>query len=116
MANKVRSQSFGNNVEILKLNEAYTGVPVMVKEAGGVTSGNLKIVPAGAILDIDGNVVNDETARFVLLSAVNVTYGDEVGTGLIHGFVDTTKIPTQPSAEAKAALRLVAFLTPDYDY
>lgn len=115
-SNKVRSQSFGNTIEILKLNEHYTGVPVMVKEAGGVTAGNKKRVPAGSILDINGNVVNDETARFVLLSDVDVTFGDEVGTGVIHGFVDNEKVPTKPTAEAKAALKLIAFLDADYDY
>ncbi len=62
------------------------------------------IIQAGTIIP-----ANDATAVGVLFSDVDFD-GNPNGTILIHGFVDTAKIPEQPSDEAKQALGLVKFM------
>ena len=79
-----------------------------------------KIVPAGTIVGgkngsvlLDGNevVVNKNSknassstaetngAEGILLNDVDVTYGNEAGAMLLHGFIDLKKLPEPPVAD-----------------
>lgn len=71
-----------------------TGV-VEAKSATALTGGT-----AGTVKDAEG----------VLLYDVDVTYGAAAGAMLIHGYVDTTKLPEAPTAEAVAALKQITFM------
>lgn len=103
---KFKVTEFGNSKTILKFADHYVNKPYTVS-ATGVTADadGRKIVKAGTVLP-----ANDATAEGVLFYDVDVTHGDAAGALLIHGFVDSTKLDVQPSAEAKAALKQVTFL------
>lgn len=122
---KYSQTDYGNNKNILKFPDHYVGLSVTVDDTGITTNadGN-KIVPAGTI--IGGGFLNDSTvkavkatssgtplvsnAEGVLLTDVDVTYGPASGAVVIHGFIDTTKLPAAPTAEESAALRQITFL------
>lgn len=96
----------------------FTQEPVILKHlhhvaithkflAAGVTANaeGKKIIPAGTVYPL-----NDATALGVALHDVDVTHGDATSALLIHGYVDVTKIPVAPTAEAKAVLPQISFL------
>ena len=114
---KVVKKSYANNKEILKVLQDYYAIPVMVSDTGITADGNgKKIVKAGSLLNKGGEIKNDGTVRYVLLSDVDVTYGPKEGAGLYKAVVDTTKIPTQPSKDAINALKGIFFVKEDNDY
>lgn len=99
---KVLETINGNTKEILKFVDHYVGCGKMLSATGVVADGNgKKIVPAGTLVGAEASgtvsVVNDFTTEGVLLHDVDVTYGDAPCTMIIHGFIDSTKIPAQPS-------------------
>lgn len=102
---------YGNNIEILKYGvQDYIARPIMVSASGIVADADgRKIVKAGSILSGAGAIVNDATAEGVLLWDVDVTYGDAPGSLVMFGFIDKTKLPVQPEAEAVTALKLIKF-------
>ena len=127
---KYNSTTYTNKNEILKFADHYVAIPVMVDDAGIVTNADgKKIVLAGTIIGGLGStntiLGNDTTlatkhntqsgatttagagvdAEGVLLNDVDVTSGDAPGAMLIHGFVNLTKLPEAPSADAIAALK-----------
>lgn len=53
---------------------------------------------------------NDATAKGVVLYDVDVTNGDEVGSLVIHGFIDKSKLPTEPDSAAITALPMIKFI------
>jgi len=110
-------------LNIIKFPDHYVALPVTVSNAGVVADGDgRKIVKAGTILGGGtlANPANSVTvknsagttgqagaavdAEGVLLTDVDVTYGNAAGALLIHGFVDTTKLPDAPHANAVIAL------------
>jgi hypothetical protein len=118
--------SYTNKKEILKFPDHYVNLAITVSDAGiAANSEGKKIVPAGTILG--GGFLSNESvlavkatssgaplvsnAEGVLFYDVDVTYGPAPGAALIHGFVDVDKLPTAPTAEEKAALKQVTFLT-----
>lgn len=101
---------YGNNKSILKYVDHYVNVPIMVSDSGiSADAEGKKIVKAGSFLNASGAIVSDATAAGVLFYDVDVTHGDAPGAILIHGFVDVTKLPVQPTDEVKTALKLVQF-------
>ncbi|MGG3642029.1 hypothetical protein ABES38_11735 [Bacillus gobiensis] len=122
---KFVERTFTNKKEILKFPDHYVNVAVTVSDAGVTADADgKKIVPAGTIIG-GGFLDNPETtaakatstgtplvsnAEGVLFNDVDVTHGPAPGAALIHGFIDSTKIPAEPTAEEKAALKQITFL------
>jgi hypothetical protein len=104
--------------EIIKFPDHYVALAVTVSDAGVTAVDGKKIVPAGTILG--GGFIASETtpavktngvgAEGVLFYDVDVTYGPAAGAAIIHGFIDTDKLPEAPTAEAIAALKQVSFI------
>lgn len=119
---KVVQTNYGTSIDILFNLDPYTARPIMVSDEGVTADANgKKIVKAGSILDVDGAIVNDDTARYVLLKDIDVTYGPAAGAGVYKGTLNETKIETNTGvtidATAKAALRGIFFMKDeDLDY
>lgn len=120
---KFKTTQYGNRKEILKFPDHYVNVAITVSDTGVSANGEgRKIVPAGTFLG--GGVLANETtpavratttlevsnAEGVLFEDVDVTDGPAKGALLIHGFLDTSKLPVAPTAEEKAALKQITFV------
>lgn len=101
---KIRVTEYSSRKEILKYDH-YVSEAVVLTQANSTTVDGKKIVKAGTILP-----ANNATAKGVVLYDVDVTNGDEVGSLVIHGFIDKSKIPTQPDATAVTALPMIKFI------
>lgn len=116
---KVIETEYGTSIDILFNLAPYNARPIMVDDTGveaDETTGK-KIVKAGSILDKDGAIVNDGTARYVLLKDIDVTYGPAAGAGVYTGTLDEKKIEKNTgvtiSDAAKVALRGIFFMSDD---
>lgn len=101
---KINVTKYSNTKEILK-NDHFVSEKVILTQDNATTVGNKKIVKAGTILP-----ANNATAKGVVLYDVDVTNGDEAGALVIHGFIDKSKIPTQPEQAAITALSQITFI------
>lgn len=101
---KIRVTDYSNRKEILK-NDHYVAEAVVLTQANATTVDGKKIVKAGTILP-----ANNATAKGVVLYDVDVTNGDEVGSLVIHGFIDKSKLPTEPDLAAITALPMIKFI------
>ncbi|MGG3662526.1 hypothetical protein [Bacillus gobiensis] len=122
---KFVERTFTNKSEILKFPDHYVNVSVTVNDEGvEANAEGKKIIPAGTIIG-GGFLDNPSTqavkaatsgtpavsnAEGVLFNDVDVTHGPAPGAALIHGFIDSTKIPAEPTVEEKAALKQITFL------
>lgn len=72
----------------------------------GVTPGvdGKKVVPAGTILP-----ANDDTAKGILLSDIDVTYGPQPGSLIEEAYILEDRLPVAPTADAKTALKEIKF-------
>ena len=119
---KVVQTNYGTSIDILFNLDPYTARPIMVSDKDVTADANgKKIVKAGSILDKDGAIVNDATARYVLLKDIDVTYGPAAGAGVYKGTLDEAKIEANTgvtiAAAAKTALRGIFFMKDeDLDY
>ena len=110
--------TYTNKKEILKFPDHYVNVAVTVSDAGVTAVNGKKIVPAGTILGggflADESVLavkaNDTGAEGILFNDTDVTHGPAPGAALIHGFIDSDKLPEAPAAEAVTALKQITFL------
>lgn len=126
---KFEVTNYGNGKEIQKYPDHTVSMSLTVSDADvTANSDGKKIVPAGTILGGGfltdrtklavkaTNTAGDETtpassnAEAVLLYDVDVTHGPAAGAGMIHGFVDLTKLPEAPTEADKAALKQITFL------
>ena len=107
--------------DILYLQDDYTAIAVNVSDEG-VTAGTdgKKIVPAGTVI---GGVLEDPTqaavaaeggsgegavaAEGVLMHDVDVTDGEALGTMIIRGVLDGTKLPANITAAQKATMPMI---------
>lgn len=64
-----------------------------------------KILKAGTIYP-----TNDASAIGVVENDIDVTDGDEAGALIIHGFINSKKIPAEAAEAAKTALPGIIFL------
>ena len=101
---KIRVTNYSNTKEILKYDH-YVAEAVVLTQANVTTVDGKKIVKAGTILP-----ANDATAKGIVLYDVDVTNGDEVGSLVIHGFIDKSKLPTEPNSAAITALPMIKFI------
>lgn len=101
---KIRVTNYTNTKEILKYDH-FVSEAVVLTQANSTTVGTKKVVKAGTILP-----ANDATAKGVVLYDVDVTNGDEVGSLVIHGFIDKSKLPEQPAIGTEPALPMIKFI------
>lgn len=118
---KVVQTEYGTSIDILFNLHPYVARPIMVDDEGIKAVNGKKVVKAGSILDKTGKIVNDATARYVLLKDIDVTYGPKAGAGVYVGTLDEAKIEANTevtiSDEAKQALRGIFFMKEeDLDY
>lgn len=120
----LKTTTYGAAKDILYLLDDYTAITVNVS-ATGVTAGDdgKKIVPAGTVI---GGVLEDPTqaavaaeggsgegavaAEGVLMHDVDVTDGDALGTMIIRGVLDGTKLPADITADQKATLPMITVI------
>lgn len=116
---KFTQTDYGNRKEIVKFPDHYVNMPITVDDTGvTVNADGKKIVPAGTVMG--GGVLtdatkkaiksNDANAEGVLFYDVDVTYGPAPGALTIHGFIDLSKLPEAPAAEAVTALKQITFI------
>ena len=109
---KVVQTEYGSDKDILFNLDPYTARPIMVDSENIEADDNgKKIVKAGSLLTAEGVIANNGTVRYVLLKDIDVTHGDAAGAGVYRGTIDLAKLPVEPAAEAKAALKGVIFMS-----
>ena len=96
---KFTSKSVVQGKEILA-NDHYVAIPYNCSEIAGENG----IVKAGTIVP-----ANDATAIGVVLSDVALNDNPN-GTIVIHGFIEKSKLPVEPAAEAITALKGIVFM------
>ncbi len=99
---KFKSTKVEAGVNILA-NDHYVAVNYDCSDSSGLANEEGVIV-AGTIVP-----ANDSTAEGVVLKDI---YVDENSNGavIVHGFINTEKLPTQVTDEAKAVLNLIKFM------
>lgn len=112
---KVNVTEYGNIKEILKYPSHHVGIAAMASATGiSVNTDGKKIIPAGTLVKGLGTATvtaaNDATTEGVILSDVDVTYGDAPCTVVVHGFINLANIPVAPTTAAKAALPMIKFI------
>lgn len=107
MAVEYNAQSYTTGKQILVFPDHYVSVAhtFLKDDAAAVTVDGRKVIKAGTIYP-----ANSATAKGVVWADYDVTNGDVTGALIIHGFVKTAALPAEPTAEAKAALPMVAFM------
>lgn len=117
---KFENTAYEAEKDILFLLDDYTAITVNVS-ATDVTAGadGRKIVPAGTVIggvledpsegavEADGDTV---AAEGVLMHDVDVTDGDSIGTMIIRGVLDGTKLPADITEEQKATLPMITVI------
>lgn len=121
----IKKETYGNRNQLLFAVEHQVSMSVVVDEtAFTVTENGRKIAKAGTpvtgSLDARGTAFTPaittsgaSNAVGILLHDVDVTDGDNNGTLLLHGFVNTNRIDTTTkakiTAEVKKVLPLIVF-------
>lgn len=62
------------------------------------------VVPAGAIWP-----ANDETAKGILLNAIDVSHGPQPASVIVEGYIIKERLPAAPSAEAETAMNEIKY-------
>lgn len=124
----IKKETYGSGNQILFAVEHQVSMGIVVDETVGVAEGTKKIAKAGT--PITGNLDARKTAFTaaassgdtnktsnavgILLHDVDVTVGDNNGTILLFGFVNTNRIDDKTkakiTAEVKAALPMIKFV------
>lgn len=114
---EVKQTKYGIENTILYNLDPYVGKSITISDENVDADANgKKIVKAGSIVNKDGEIVNDDTARYVVLQDVNVTSGPRSATGIYRGTVHVSKLPVKPSATAITAIKGVTFMEDDSNY
>lgn len=94
----------------------YVNVNVKITKTEVTSNLDNGILKAGTIITADGKVADNTNAFGVLFSDLdfNNSKGTEIGTVLIHGFLNKAKVTkyagTAPTDEQIAALSMIKFL------
>ena len=101
------AKTLGN---ILKFTGHYVNVAQFFEKdsALAVVEDGRKIIKAGTVFPS-----NDENAKGLVFQDVDVTDGDQNAALLIHGFVNSAKLPEAVSNEAKKVLKQITFFPID---
>lgn len=113
MSKQITKTIFGANINILAVGDHFVNVPIKVAASTIVAnSDGKKILAAGSIVNKIGVVVNDNTAYGFVYEDVDFTNstGTETVPVTIHGFIDKTNIPTEPTAAALAVMPQIIML------
>ena len=96
--------------DILQFPDHYVNVAQLFEKdsALAVTEDGRKIIKAGTVFPS-----NDENAQGLVFQDVDVTDGDQNAALLVHGFVNSAKLPTAVSNDAKKALKQITFFPID---
>lgn len=102
-----KEESFVTGKQILMFPDHYVSVAhtFLKDDAAATTVDGRKVIKAGTVYP-----ANDATAKGIVWADYDVTDGDVTGALVIHGFIKTAALPAAPSAEAKTALPMVAFM------
>lgn len=117
----IKKETYGNVNQILFAVEHQVSMGVVIDQSVGVAEGTKKIAKAGT--PITGSL-DDRTTAFtegtesnavgVLLHDVDVTVGDNNGSILLFGFVNTNRIDKTTKAKitegVKKALPMIKFV------
>lgn len=120
----IKKETYGSGNQILFAVEHQVSMGIVVDETVGVVEGTKKIAKAGTPLtgnlDARGTAFTEATTSMdsnavgILLHDVDVTVGDNNGTILLFGFVNTNRIDDKTkakiTAEVKAALPMIKFV------
>ena len=114
---EVKTKDYGIENTILYNLDPYVGKSITISDETVVADGNgKKIVKAGSIVDKDGKIVSDDTARYVVLHDTDVTAGPRSATGIYRGTVHVSKLPVAPTADVITAINGITFMKDDSDY
>lgn len=114
---EVKVREYNTEDTILYNLDEYVGKSITISDEDIEADANgKKIVKAGSIVDKDGKIVNDDSARYIVLQNTNVTAGPRSATGIYRGTVYVRKMPVAPSADAKAAIKGIIFMEDDSNY
>ena len=119
----LKTTSYGTAKDVLYLLDDYTAITVNVSQTGvEAGSDGKKIVPAGTVI---GGVLADMTqeavaadgstvaAEGVLYHDVDVTDGVALGTMIVRGVIDATKLPVAITSAQKEQLKNIIFVGAD---
>lgn len=98
---KFTETTFVNTKEVLA-NDHYVAIPYDCSALSSLATDG--VIKAGTIIP-----ANDGTAKGVLLTAVKLAENPN-GTIVIHGFIESSKLPVVPAEEAKTALSHIMFM------
>lgn len=86
---------------VVLANDHYVAIPY---DCSNITANASGVIPAGTIIP-----ANDATALGILLH--DVIKGDNpIGTIVIHGFIEKTRLPEAPESGAYSALKGIIFM------
>lgn len=107
---KVKTIQAGTLGNILQFPDHYVNVAQYFEKdsALAVVEDGRKIIKAGTVFPS-----NDENAKGLVFQDVDVTDGDQNAALLIHGFVNSAKLPEAVSNEAKKVLKQITFFPID---
>lgn len=123
----IKQEKYGSGTQILFAIEHQVSMGIVVDETAGITENGRKIAKAGTPLkgSLDnrteaflpasaGSASAQSDAVGILLHDVDVTAGDNNGTLLIFGFVNTNRIDETTKAKitsyVKTALPMIKFV------
>ncbi len=114
---EVKKKDYGMENTILYNLDPYVGKSITIDDSEVEEDENgKKIVKAGSIVDKEGKIVSDDTARYIVLQNVDVTAGPRSATGIYRGTVDVSKMPVAPTADVISAISGITFMKNDSDY
>jgi len=96
MTMKMKTVEYASAKQILAIPDHYVAIArKLAKDStlATTTTEGRKIVKAGTLFP-----ANDETAIGVILNDYDVTDGDQMAAIVIHGFIQKSKLPTEPAA------------------
>lgn len=107
---KVKTIQAGTPKDILQFPDHYVNVAQYFEKdsALAVEEDGRKIIKAGTVFPS-----NDENAKGLVFQDVDVTDGDQNAALLVHGFVNSAKLPEAVSNEAKKVLKQITFFPID---
>lgn len=88
--------------KMILANDHYVAIPYDCTKLTSLAKDG--VIPEGTIIP-----ANDATAKGVLLNPV-VLAENPNGTIVIHGFIETKKLPTEAAEAAKTALNQIMFM------
>lgn len=103
---RIYTETYDEMPQFLASSVGLRTVTMQIPESMGVQDGCKKIVPAGTVFP-----ANDNTAKGILFTPVDVTHGDHEGSVIVGGTVYENRLPVTPATAAKTAMKTLNFET-----